>query len=62
MRVEHAEDATYWAATNCSTTELTPHIYILCESETAIQKNQALGGTRTPNPQIRSLVRYPLRH
>ena len=25
-------------------------------------KKKALGGTRTPNPQIRSLMRYPLRH
>ena len=26
------------------------------------KKSSALGGTRTRNPQIRSLMRYPLRH
>jgi hypothetical protein len=29
---------------------------------TSTKKIEALGGTRTRNPQIRSLMRYPLRH
>ena len=51
--------------------ELHPLSVILHKNETdkifalaqeSKQKKKVPGGTRTPNPQIRSLMRYPLRH